>query len=116
MQPLLFLLLFLATFVEGTLKYIYEGAPEPWHSRMKPFIPYCAMVLGISISCYYHLDILKFFGLTLDGGLVSYLITGVIIGRGSNYLNDLVSKLRTGKGEPLPILEGNGVDNSEGSV
>lgn len=89
---------FLATFIEGTVKYVADPLSDVAKARLRPFKPYITMALGVGLAFNFHLDILRMFGLTevVYSPLlfINYIITGVVIGRGSNYLNDFVSKLR----------------------
>lgn len=102
---------FLATFIEGTVKYIADPLSDLSKARLRPFKPYITMLLGIGMAFNFRLDILRIFGLTevVYSPLlfINYIITGVVIGRGSNYLNDIVSKLR---GAELTITEPKGGD------
>lgn len=83
-------LLFLTTLVEGFTEYVF-GFSE----TMKPFLKYIALVLGVAAALVYKVDILaQFAGLTTTFPYVGSIISGLIIGRGSNYLNDLVSLVR----------------------
>ena len=89
-------LFFLATFIEAFVKYIVDGLPEKIRTKIKPYIPYCTLVLGLLIALNYRLDIFLTWGLPLFSVVswVSYIITGVVIGRGSNYLNDLATSIK----------------------
>lgn len=95
MQQIL-ILFFLATFVEGFVKYIVDGLGEKYREKVKPYIPYFTLVLGLALAINFRLDVFSIFEnpLVSTYPLVSYLITGVVIGRGSNYVNDIVSKFK----------------------
>ena len=85
--------LFLAFFVEGLIGYLWGdregGAPREW-------LKYVSLAFGVVLAFVYQLDVVSL----VAGGLVpiypfvGYVVTGVIIGRGSNYVNDLVGSLR----------------------
>lgn len=79
----------LATLVEGTITYLFgEGEGRKW-------LRYVSLVLGVSASLAYKIDILgAYFGLQAVSPIVGYIVSGVIIGRGANYANDLIGKLK----------------------
>lgn len=80
-------LLFLATFVEGFTEYV---VPEGFK-----FTKYFALLVGVGAALAYNIDILgSLTGLQSSVPYVSQIISGLIIGRGSNYLNDIVSNIR----------------------
>jgi len=89
-------LLLLATLVESFSEYVF-GKIE----KMKPFIMYIALLLGVGAALAYKVDILAMFNLHANS-YVGYVISGLIIGRGSNYLNDIISALR-GDGKPMTL-------------
>lgn len=81
--------LFLATLVEGLIEYTMgsEGT--------KPFRKYAALALGVGLAIAYNIDIPTLVGLTGSTiPLVGNVISGIIIGRGSNYANDIISAFR----------------------
>lgn len=78
----------LATFVEGFVEYFIS---DP--NKSQPWLKYVAAVIGILVSIFYHLDLFALLGVTAAYPFVGYVITGLVIGRGSNYLNDLISKI-----------------------
>lgn len=90
-------LLLLATLVESFSEYVF-GKVE----KMKPFIMYIALVLGVGVALAYKVDILAMFSLHANP-YVGYVISGLIIGRGSNYLNDIISAVR-GSANPTTML------------
>lgn len=83
-------LLFLATFVEGTLEYTL--GEDKYKSR--PWIRYVALAVGAVVAVAYRVSIPELIGLSSPIQYVDYVVTGVIIGRGSNYLNDIVGAFR----------------------
>ena len=79
-------LIFLATFVEGLTEYVFSGFRG---------VKYIALALGVVAAVAYNVDVLAVFGLTSGFPYVNQVVSGLIIGRGSNYLNDIISKFRT---------------------
>lgn len=79
----------LATFVEGLITYLFgksEGQQGP-----REWIKYISMGMGVVMAMLYEVDILAATGLVAIHPLIGYAVSGLIIGRGSNYLNDFVS-------------------------
>ena len=83
-------ILFLSTFVEGMIQYF---AGESKYGT-RPWLRYVSLVMGVALAIAYKVNIPEFAGITSDYAVVNYIVSGVIIGRGSNYLNDLVSHFR----------------------
>jgi len=86
----------LAVFVEGLVEYFVpkkeEGAlPREW-------IKYVSAGLGIMVSVAYEVDILSSLEVISIYPFVGSIITGIIIGRGSNYLNDFWKRVKGGFG------------------
>ncbi len=59
------------------------------------WLRYVAMAVGVGLACAYRTDLLGMVGLTAWTPWIGYVITGVLIGRGSNYLHDLVNRWLT---------------------
>ena len=80
----------LATFVEGTVEYLFakEGVIS------QPVLKYIALGMGVVLAIAYNVDLLAGVGLTSIVPLVGNVVSGVVIGRGSNYVNDIVGLLR----------------------
>ena len=51
---------------------------------------YVAAIAGVGLAIFYQLDLLALIG-ELAPSTVGYVLTGLIIGRGANYLHDFVS-------------------------
>ena len=86
-------LLLLATLIEGTITYL-TGENSPY---TRPYLRYVSLALGIAAAVLYKADILLAVGLKGVTPWVGYVLTGVIIGRGSNYLNDFVTLIKAKK-------------------
>lgn len=81
----------LATLIEGLITYIFGESSE---SSTRPWIRYVSLVVGIAAAVAYKIDILAMAGLTAAYPYVGFVISGLVIGRGSNYLNDIVALIR----------------------
>jgi len=79
----------LAILVEGIIQYFVTN-----ENKKQPWLKYVAAVLGVVICIAYKADILLSLGLVSAFPFVGEVATGLIIGRGSNYLNDFISKVR----------------------
>lgn len=85
-QSLLAVFVF-AMLVESFTEYFFSGI-----AALKPYLHWVALVLGVAVCLLYRIDIFKML-LDLQSPVlyVGEVITGVIISRGANYLNDFVS-------------------------
>lgn len=82
-------LLLLAFIVESFVEYAFN------FQIIQPVKKYIALVLGVIVAICYKIDILSSFGaLQTPIPYVGSVISGLIIGRGSNYLNDIVSFIK----------------------
>lgn len=79
----------LAFFVEGLVEYLFGK-----ENGSQPALKYVALALGVGLAIAYNVDILAMAGLVSPVPLIGNIVSGIIIGRGSNYVNDFVSKLR----------------------
>lgn len=88
-MEMFFGLLLLATFVEGLVEYLFakDGVSQP-------VLKYIALGLGVVLAIAYQVDVLAFVGMTSVVPFVGYVVSGIMIGRGSNYVNDIVGMLR----------------------
>lgn len=92
-------IVFLSTFVEGFVKYLLDvlgkTMPKKKLEKVSNYTQFVALGLGVVLAVAYEIDLpAMLFGLTSNYGLVNYIISGIVIGRGSNYLNDVISKVR----------------------
>jgi hypothetical protein len=77
----------LAVLVEGLIEYF----AQPVQSQYKPYV---AALLAVVLCVAYHADLLAALGYAAEVPYVGNVLTGLMISRGANYLNDLVSRLR----------------------
>lgn len=80
----------LATFIEGLISYIFGGAD----GKERAWIKYITLIVGVIVSLLYKVDIFAMVGLTAINPIVGYIMSGLVIGRGSNYLNDFIGLMR----------------------
>lgn len=88
----------LAVFVEGFIEY-FVAKPD----AKQPWLKYVAAFIGVAVALAYKADLLAMLGLNGISPYVGQVITGLILGRGSNYLNDFVSRVRNPK--PVVLVE-----------
>lgn len=81
---------FMAT--EGTVEYLL-GTPMDKIPKLAPFkwlLMYVSVALGIFFAFYYELDVVVLFGLA--SSWLGMVLTGIVMGRGANFVNDLWQK------------------------
>ena len=65
---------------------------EPRHVVPAFLLRYLAALVGVALAIAYRADLLAVFGLVAWSPWIGYVVTGLIIGRGANYLNDVVDR------------------------
>lgn len=86
----------MAVVVEGLISYAKQIAIEKsiaWQNIL-------AIILSIVLSYCYSIDIIGYFGITTEVPYISFILTGILISRGSNYVFDFI-KLVTMKTDSL---------------
>lgn len=93
LQPMISALLvifLLAIAVEGIIEYLVPPLP----ARFKPFKPPIAAVLAIVLCLLWRADLLAALGFPAAYPFAGAILTGLIIGRGSNYLAIYIKQAR----------------------
>ena len=94
---------FASPFVKLIDSVVTNGRPLPTAMGIsvlverQRFIPewalrYIAAVVGVLLAIAYRADALALFGLVAWTPWIGWIVTGLVIGRGSNYLHDLVDR------------------------
>lgn len=88
-------ILFLAFLAEGLVEYLFVPLAEK--QTIKPELTplltrYVAVLLGIGLAFAFRADVLATIGLPAAWQPLGHLITGIMIGRGSNYMNDVLDR------------------------
>lgn len=85
-------ILFLAFFTERTIDYLFhtqkEGSSRPW-------LRYVSVFVGVLLAVVYQADLVNEIGfdnISAQFEIVNYIVTGVVIGGGANYLSDFAGK------------------------
>lgn len=76
----------LATLVEGIVEYAGDTVP----TAIKQYV---AAAVAIAVCVAYHADLLALLGLATPYPYVGAVLTGLILGRGSNYLHDFTDRV-----------------------
>lgn len=87
----------LAVFTEATVEYFVAALfnKTSGHNGYRRFIPYVAAVLGIGLCAAYKVDVLAMVvGLTPIHPAVGWVVSGLIVSRGANFLNDIIGLVR----------------------
>ena len=107
MTILLFSLVSVLTFLNESLVEYIAGTPMDKSEKLKPYkwlLMYLAMVTGVLLSFYFKVDLIAMLPVWLAELLqykeipayapttVGLLLTGLSIGRGSNFLHQLMAK------------------------
>jgi hypothetical protein len=74
----------ISTLIEGLITYIFGEEQSG-----RTYLRYISLALGIMACFAYKIDILAMIGLVSDLPFVGYIVSGLIVGRGANYLNDI---------------------------
>ena len=83
-------ILALAVVIEGVVTYANE-----WFVKGKPQWKQIATVLfGVAIALAYGVDLVAMLGLESTVPFVGSVLSGILLSRGSNYLNDLLQSLQ----------------------
>lgn len=79
-------IIFLAVMVEGLVTY---GSAFCSDGKCK-WKMLSSIILGIIVAINFQLDIFSFIGLESNIPYMSMILTGIIVGRGSNYVSDFL--------------------------
>jgi len=98
-------ILVLATIAEALVEHLFApilDAKTPEDDKADPILGwkalalrYTAVLIGVALCIVYQADILLYFDLTSPWPWVGYLITGILIGRGSNFVHDFATRWLT---------------------
>lgn len=95
------LALVLATLVEGFVEYIFGTLFDkvPKLAGYKWALMYLSLLVGVGLAFYYAIDMVSLIANNAGGAVavtpVGIILSGLIIGRGANYINDFVSRWLT---------------------
>ena len=92
----------LAFLVETMVEYLFGEIVNhvPKLAPYKWLLMYVAAAFGVGVALFYRVDLLALI-IQQEATIVGMVITGLAIGRGSNYLHQFISKFFPGKPVPL---------------
>jgi|SRR5689334_2952687 len=93
-------ILMLAVLCEALVEYAGTPIPQRWK-------PYAAALVGVIVALLYGVDVFALvasqFGQSARIPYVGEVLSGILLGRGSNYINDLISRLQMVRLPAAPI-------------
>lgn len=84
--------MFMAFFVEGLVDFVKQIVDA---DKSIKYAYILSIVLGVVICCVFNLNLLSLLGINTTVPFAGNIVSGFIISRGSNYLNDIISKFLT---------------------
>lgn len=88
-------ILFLTVLIEGTISFL---AGENKNGEPRTYLKYLGLAAGMGLAVAYNVDLPGMVGLSTSMPIINYLLSGIVIGRGSNYVNDII-KFISGRNE-----------------
>ena len=96
-------ILLLAAIVEALTEYLVRplltaawrrlsASPAGEEPPPIPALRYVAAVFGVALCVLYRADLLAILGLSARFAWVGYLVTGLLIGRGANFVSDFAGR------------------------
>lgn len=96
-------ILLLAVVVEAIVEYFIKPAvkPNPEAATMQPepavdwrgmALRWVSALIGVGLCALYRADLLALLGLQCPLPVAGWVLTGLLIGRGSNFVNDFASR------------------------
>ena len=86
-------MIILLLIIEGIISYFKEFFVDgvfQWQVMV-------AIVIGIFVAAVYNIDIFEIVGLKANIPYVGNVLSGILISRGSNYIFDVIKKIKLGK-------------------
>ena len=84
-------ILFLTATIEGVITYLF---PKSEDGVRRNYLRFVSLALGIVLAIAYQVDIPSMIGITSDTLIINYIVSGLVIGRGSNYVNDIIGSIK----------------------
>ena len=76
---------------------IWENCKMIWQEGKFSINMIGSLILGVIICTFAGLDIFELVGIGLNIPILGCILTGIIVSRGANFVNDLFTKLQGGK-------------------
>jgi len=103
----------LAVSVEGGVEVLL-GQPFKFFSKLLPYreiiLTYSGIAAGVFLSIYYHVDMIASLS-WISGGdylapsMVGFILSGLVIGRGSNAVHDFITKVLGNKDPAVVVVK-----------
>lgn len=87
-----------AVLCEGLVEYTLANVLS------KKQLMWGTLIVGVLVAFGFNVDLTAQLGLKAIAPWVGHLATGLLLARGSNYLNDLVTRVRGGSSSPTEGL------------
>ena len=101
-KEVIYAILFFAILIEGTVEYVKLAIEKKFYWEVV-----ASFVIGAVATFGYHLDLVEaLLGMTPSIPYLGYVVSAIVIARGSNYVFDLIGKFTGAKAEVDSILEG----------
>ncbi len=84
--------MFMAFFVEGLVDFVKQIVDA---DKSIKYAYILSIVLGVATCCIFNLNLLSLLDINTTVPFAGNIVSGFIIARGSNYLNDVISKFLT---------------------
>ena len=104
-------IIILATLAESLVEYLIRPLVKPWLGGEPPnakaealaglALRYVAAIVGILLCVLYQADLLAIVGLASPWPIAGQILTGLIIGRGANFVHDFASRWLSPTGAAL---------------
>lgn len=119
-MDMVFLIIVVAITVEGLVEWA-KSIHKAWAERTKDrvsavVIQLCALAAAVFLCLVFKADLYSYLGIVVPARFwwVTCGLTGIFASRGSNYISDLIGRLRKGSGwmeliDGLEIVDGEGV-------
>lgn len=74
---------------EALIEYLFGSI-----QNLRPYLPTIALMTGVVLSFLYNIDIFNIFlGINSEHLIINHLLSGFVISRGSNFVNDFARKV-----------------------
>lgn len=82
-----------STLNESIIEYLFGSVKE-----LRPYLPLIALGTAVFLSFAYQLNVLSFIlGVESNSPFLDFLLSGFMISRGSNYINDFAQRFLKSK-------------------